>query len=161
MRIKEGNEWKAAFTMYIGAYKLTVIYFGLTNSLMWLSTTLSFIIRSCWIWIGIQMKHRQWWLWGTGRPAFILNFFWGLKLGTRFWLYLLQRVSKSCSQILEDQRQCFIGITKHFNRVIIIISVIIFIATCPRQPMILIQENWLTQFRWAPEIQVKLKPGCS
>jgi len=33
MRIKEGNEWKAAFTMYIGAYKLTVIYFGLTNSL--------------------------------------------------------------------------------------------------------------------------------
>ena len=33
VRIKEGNEWKAVFTMYIGAYKLTVIYFGLTNSL--------------------------------------------------------------------------------------------------------------------------------
>jgi len=27
--------------------------------------------------------------------------------------------------------------------------------------MILIQERWLTQFRWAPEIQVNLKPGCS
>jgi len=32
VRIKEGNEWKAAFTMHIGAYELIVIYFGLTNS---------------------------------------------------------------------------------------------------------------------------------
>jgi len=32
MRIKEGNEWKIVFTMYIGAYKLIVIYFGLINS---------------------------------------------------------------------------------------------------------------------------------
>ena len=32
VRIKEGDEWKAAFTMYIGAYEPTVMYFGLTNS---------------------------------------------------------------------------------------------------------------------------------
>jgi len=31
MRIKESNKWKVAFTMHIGAYKPTVIYFGLTN----------------------------------------------------------------------------------------------------------------------------------
>jgi len=32
IRTKEGDKWKAAFTMYIGAYKPTVMYFGLTNS---------------------------------------------------------------------------------------------------------------------------------
>jgi len=32
VRIKEEDEWKAAFTMHIGAYEPTVIYFGLTNS---------------------------------------------------------------------------------------------------------------------------------
>ena len=32
MRIKEGNEWKIIFTIYIGVYKPIVIYFGLTNS---------------------------------------------------------------------------------------------------------------------------------
>ena len=32
MRIKEDDEWKAAFTMHIGAYKPMVMYFGLTNS---------------------------------------------------------------------------------------------------------------------------------
>ena len=32
IRIKEGNEWKAAFTTHIGAYEPTVMYFGLTNS---------------------------------------------------------------------------------------------------------------------------------
>jgi len=32
VRIKEGDKWKAAFTMHIGAYKPTVMYFGLMNS---------------------------------------------------------------------------------------------------------------------------------
>ena len=32
VRIKEGDEWKAAFTTHIEAYKPTVMYFGLTNS---------------------------------------------------------------------------------------------------------------------------------
>jgi len=32
VRIKEGDEWKIAFTIHIGAYESTVIYFGLTNS---------------------------------------------------------------------------------------------------------------------------------
>ena len=33
VRIKEGDKWKAAFTMHIGAYEPTVMYFRLTNSL--------------------------------------------------------------------------------------------------------------------------------
>jgi len=32
IRIKEGDEWKVVFTMYIGAYEPIVMYFGLTNS---------------------------------------------------------------------------------------------------------------------------------
>jgi len=32
VRIKEGDKWKAAFTIHIGAYEPTVMYFGLTNS---------------------------------------------------------------------------------------------------------------------------------
>jgi len=32
VRIKEGDKWKAAFTIHIRAYKPTVMYFGLTNS---------------------------------------------------------------------------------------------------------------------------------
>jgi len=32
VRIKEGDKWKAAFTIHIGTYKSTVMYFGLTNS---------------------------------------------------------------------------------------------------------------------------------
>ena len=32
VRIKEGDKWKVAFTMHIRAYKLTVMYFRLTNS---------------------------------------------------------------------------------------------------------------------------------
>jgi len=32
VRIKEGDEWKAAFTMHIGVYEPTVMYFELTNS---------------------------------------------------------------------------------------------------------------------------------
>ena len=32
IRIKEGDKWKAAFTMHIGAYEPIVMYFGLTNS---------------------------------------------------------------------------------------------------------------------------------
>jgi len=32
VRIKEGDEWKVAFTTHIGAYKPTIMYFGLTNS---------------------------------------------------------------------------------------------------------------------------------
>jgi len=31
VRIKEGNEWKAAFTMLEGSFELMVMFFGLTN----------------------------------------------------------------------------------------------------------------------------------
>jgi len=32
LRIKEGDEWKGAFTMYIGSFEPTVMFFGMTNS---------------------------------------------------------------------------------------------------------------------------------
>jgi len=32
VRIKEGDEWKAAFTMLEGSFEPTVMFFGLTNS---------------------------------------------------------------------------------------------------------------------------------
>jgi len=32
VQIKEGNEWKAAFTTHLGSFEPTVMYFGLTNS---------------------------------------------------------------------------------------------------------------------------------
>ena len=32
MRIKEGDEWKGAFTMHIGSFEPTIIFFGMTNS---------------------------------------------------------------------------------------------------------------------------------
>jgi len=41
VRIKEGDEWKVAFTTHIGAYEPTVMYFGLTNS----SATFQMIIN--------------------------------------------------------------------------------------------------------------------
>ena len=32
MRIKEGDEWKGVFTVYIGFFELIVMFFGMTNS---------------------------------------------------------------------------------------------------------------------------------
>jgi len=32
IRIKEGDEWKEAFTTHVGSFKLTVMFFGMTNS---------------------------------------------------------------------------------------------------------------------------------
>jgi len=45
IRIKEGDEWKAAFTTYIRAYEPTVIYFGLTNSPATFQTMMSDLFR--------------------------------------------------------------------------------------------------------------------
>ena len=41
VRIKERDEWKAAFTTHIGAYEPTVMYFGLTNSLATFQTMMN------------------------------------------------------------------------------------------------------------------------
>jgi len=32
VRIKEGDEWKVAFTTHVGSYKPIVMFFGMTNS---------------------------------------------------------------------------------------------------------------------------------
>jgi len=45
VRIKEGDEWKAAFTTHIGAYELTVMYFGLTNSPATFQTMMNDLFR--------------------------------------------------------------------------------------------------------------------
>jgi len=45
VRIKEGDEWKAAFTTHIGAYEPTVMYFGLTNSPATFQTMMNNLFR--------------------------------------------------------------------------------------------------------------------
>jgi len=45
IRIKEGDEWKVAFTMHIGAYEPTVMYFGLMNSPATFQTMMNNLFR--------------------------------------------------------------------------------------------------------------------
>jgi len=45
VQIKEGDEWKAVFTTHIGAYKPTVMYFGLTNSPATFQTMMNNLFR--------------------------------------------------------------------------------------------------------------------
>jgi len=45
VRIKEGDEWKAAFTMHIGSYEPIVMYFGLTNSPATFKTMMNDLFR--------------------------------------------------------------------------------------------------------------------
>jgi len=45
VRIKEGDEWKAAFTMHIGSFELVVMFFGLTNLLATFQTMINDIFR--------------------------------------------------------------------------------------------------------------------
>jgi len=46
MRIKEGNEWKAMFTMLEKLFELTVIFFGLTNSPATFQTMMNKLLRN-------------------------------------------------------------------------------------------------------------------
>jgi len=43
--IKEGDEWKAAFTMPERSFKLTVMFFGLTNSLVTFQVMINELLR--------------------------------------------------------------------------------------------------------------------
>jgi len=45
VRIKEGDEWKRAFTIHIGSFKLTVMFFGMTNSLAMFQAMINKILR--------------------------------------------------------------------------------------------------------------------
>jgi len=45
VRIKEGNEWKAAFTTPEGSFELTVMFFGLTNSLATFQAMMNKLLR--------------------------------------------------------------------------------------------------------------------
>ena len=45
VRIKESDEWKVAFTMYIESYEPTVMYFGLTNSPATFQMTMNDLFR--------------------------------------------------------------------------------------------------------------------
>ena len=45
MRIKEGDEWKGAFTTYIGSFEPTVIFFGITNLLATFQAMMNEILR--------------------------------------------------------------------------------------------------------------------
>ena len=45
MRIKKGDKWKRAFTMHIGSFKPTVMFFGMTNSLAMFQVMMNEILR--------------------------------------------------------------------------------------------------------------------
>jgi len=45
IRIKEGDEWKGAFTMYIGSFEPTVMFFGMTNSPVTFQAMMNEILR--------------------------------------------------------------------------------------------------------------------
>jgi len=45
IRIKEGDEWKGAFTMHIGSFEPTVMFFGMTNSPAIFQTMMNEILR--------------------------------------------------------------------------------------------------------------------
>jgi len=46
MRIKEGDEWKAAFSMPEDVFELTVMFFGLTNSPMTFQVIMNDLLRN-------------------------------------------------------------------------------------------------------------------
>ena len=45
VRIKEGDEWKGVFTMHIGSFEPTVMFFGMTNSLATFQVMMNEILR--------------------------------------------------------------------------------------------------------------------
>jgi len=45
VRIKEGDEWKRAFTMYVGSFEPTVMFFGMTNLLATFQAMMNEILR--------------------------------------------------------------------------------------------------------------------
>jgi len=45
VRIKEGDEWKVAFTILEGLFEWTVMFFGLTNSLVIFQTIINKLLR--------------------------------------------------------------------------------------------------------------------
>jgi len=46
MRIKEGDEWKAAFSMPEDVFELTVMFFGLTNSPITFQVIMNDLLRN-------------------------------------------------------------------------------------------------------------------
>jgi len=45
MRIKEGDEWKGAFTMHVGSFEPTVMFFGMINSPAMFQAMMNEILR--------------------------------------------------------------------------------------------------------------------
>jgi len=45
IRIKEGDEWKGAFTTYVGSFEPTVMFFGMTNSPAMFQAMMNEILR--------------------------------------------------------------------------------------------------------------------
>ena len=46
MRIKEGDEWKAAFTIHVGSFEPVVMFFGMTNSPATFQAMMNEILRN-------------------------------------------------------------------------------------------------------------------
>ena len=59
MRIKEGDEWKAAFTMPEGLFEPTVMFFGLTNSSATFQAMMNELLRVSQTSFSLYL-HNQW-----------------------------------------------------------------------------------------------------
>jgi len=46
IRIKERDKWKGAFTTHVGSFELTVMFFGITNSLVIFQAIMNEILRN-------------------------------------------------------------------------------------------------------------------
>jgi len=46
MKIKEGDEWKGAFTTYVGTFEPIVMFFGITNSPATFQVMMNEILRN-------------------------------------------------------------------------------------------------------------------
>jgi len=46
VRVKEGDKWKVAFTMYVGSFEPVVMFFGMTNSPATFQVMMNKILRN-------------------------------------------------------------------------------------------------------------------
>ena len=94
VRIKEGDEWKAAFTCHEGAFEPLVMYFGLTNSPSTLQT-----IMNALTWV-----HVSWYIWTISlfirKPKTDM-----MRLFSKYWKYFgrMTCLSKQRSASLKSE----------------------------------------------------------
>jgi len=59
VRIKEGDEWKGAFTKHIGSFEPTVMFFGMTNSPATFQAMMSWTCRAGAEWSRVEWNYSR------------------------------------------------------------------------------------------------------